>query len=277
MSAIRDARNVLGYVWRHPANRGRRVRSVGRAVAFQIRGRLGRPTLATIGERSRMWVNLHHSGASKVLYSNPPDWSEMLAWKAILKPDDLFIDVGSNVGAYAIWAAEAGARVLAVEPDPDAASRLRQNIALNDLATRINVCQCALAAQPGRMALTSGKDTTNHLLLTDDEIGTVVDVRTLDELLGDRCAAGVKIDVEGAERLILNGAERALREHRIAALQLEWNNRSEVLLGETRAPVAQLLHRYSYELMRPDHNGRLLPTDASGYGSDLFAVPASSR
>src|SRR5215203_2592064 len=104
MSAAHDAYKVLRYVWRHPANRHARWRGVGRAVAFQVRGRLGRPTLATIGSRSRMWVELHHAGASKVLYSNPPDWPEMLAWQRLLSPGDLFVDVGSNVGAYALWA-----------------------------------------------------------------------------------------------------------------------------------------------------------------------------
>ncbi|GGM04697.1 MULTISPECIES: FkbM family methyltransferase [Micromonospora] len=277
-SALEDSRKVVRYIWTHPANRRHRVASLARATAFQLRARLtGRPALTPIGEHNRMWVHLHQHGASKVLYANPPDWPEMQAWKALLGPGDLFVDVGSNAGTYSLWAAEAGARVIAVEPDPGAVERLRHNIALNDLQDQIEVQQCALAAEPGRLRLTSGRDTTNHLLPPDEESGTLVEVRTLDELLGDDRAAGIKIDVEGAERMVLAGAARALREHRIDVLQLEWNEQSELLFGETRAPLADLLRGHGYHLLRPDDQGRLRPTDASGYGADLFAVRPGLR
>ncbi|MEH1124638.1 FkbM family methyltransferase [Micromonospora sp. CPCC 206061] len=217
-----------------------------------------------------MLVELHCTAGSKVLYANPPDWSEMWAWRRILRPGDLFVDVGSNDGAYALWAAEVGARVIAVEPDPDAATRLRRNITLNRFP--IEHLQCALAAEPGRMTLTSGNDTTNHLLVREEGTGTVVDVRTLDDVLGPDRAVGVKVDVEGAERLVLAGACRALAEQRIGVLQLEWNQLSERTLGETRAPLLEMLRGYGYQVRRPDQQGRLHPTEAREYGPDLFAV-----
>lgn len=271
MSAARDAYKVLRFVWTHPANRHARWRGLGRAVGFQVRGRLGRPTLTPIGSRSRMWVELHHAGASKVLYANPPDWAEMMAWRRLLRPGDLFVDVGSNVGAYALWAAESGAEVIAVEPDPGSARRLRANVALN--LARVEVLECALAERTGRMALTSGRDTTNHLVFDCDGPTTMVDVRTLDDVIGERRVAGVKIDVEGAERLVLAGARRALAERRIAAIQLEWNRQSEAVLGETRAPLEKLLRDHGYGFLRPDRHGALRPTDCTSYGDDLFALP----
>jgi FkbM family methyltransferase len=225
----------------------------------------------TMGRHSRMWAELHSTAASKVLYANPPDWNEMLAWRRILKRGDLFIDVGSNVGSYALWAADAGATVVAVEPSPDAARRLRRNLQLNDFP--VTVRQCGLAERPGTMTLSRGADTTNHLLLEPLATGDTIEVDTLDNILGDGFAAGVKIDVEGAERLVLEGAHRALSERRIGALQLEWNAESERLLGESRAPVADLLRDYGYTLMRPDQQGLLWEVAAPPVCSeDLFAV-----
>jgi FkbM family methyltransferase len=277
VSALSEARNVLRYVWAHPANADRRCRSVARAVAFQVRGRLGLPTLTTVGEQALMRVELHATAASKMVYANPPDWNEMWAWRRILAPGDLFVDVGSNVGGYALWAADAGATVIAVEPGVRAVERLRANLRLNNLP--ITVRHCALAHLPGRMRLTQNADATNHLLLGSaadrdaarDE--AEVDVDTLDNLLGERYAAGVKIDVEGAERLVLEGGRRALSEHRIGALQIEWNAASERLLGETRIPVADILREYGYTVMRPDAQGVLheiaIPQICD---EDLFAV-----
>jgi len=276
MTALRQARQVLAYTWSHPANERRRLRGIVRAVRFQVRGRTGRRTLARVGNHGRMWAELHSAAASKVVYANPPDWNEMLAWRRILAPGDLFVDVGSNVGAYALWAADLGAEVIAVEPAPDAARRLRENVDLNDFA--ITVVECGLADKPGRLTLSRGEDTTNHLLLGPDAVGDTIDVDTLDNLIGDRHVIGVKVDVEGAERLVLEGARRALEERRIAVLQLEWNARSAGVLGEDRTPVANLLAAHGYQLARPDRDGVLRHAEVSGADPrDMFAVLSEDR
>lgn len=262
---------VLRWVWRHPANAGHRYRSLWRATAFQVRGRLGSPTMTTVGRGGRMWARPHSPAAAKVVYANPPDWNEMLAWRRLLRPGDLFVDVGSNVGSYALWAADLGARVVAVEPSPVSLPLLRANLALNDFP--VTVLACALADRPGRLRLTRDKGTMNHLLPDDDAGGDEVTVDTLDAVLGDAFAAGVKVDVEGAERLVLEGARRALAQRRIGVLQLEWNTASRELLGEDRLPVADLLHGYGYRLMAPDPGGRLHEILAPAASvSDLFAV-----
>jgi FkbM family methyltransferase len=223
-----------------------------------------------------MTVCLHDPAGAKALYANPPDWNEMVAWRRVLRPGDLFVDVGSNVGAYALWAADAGAEVSAVEPNPAAAATLRANVALNDLP--IAVRECALAAEPGRLWLTRDRGPMNHLAAGSSPEADPVDADTLDNLIGDRFAAGVKIDVEGAERLVLQGAERALAEHRIGVLQVEWNTTSMSTLGETRAPVADLLARHGYRLARPDHVGVLHPAPAVASSvADLFAVASSAE
>lgn len=271
LPTVRNSGRVLHYVWTHPANRGARLSGVARAVRFQVRGRLGLRTLTRVGQGGRMWAELHCSAASKVVYAPPPDWNEMMAWRRILTPGDLFVDVGSNVGAYALWAADAGAQVIAVEPGRDAARRLRENVALNDFP--ITVLECGLADRPGQLQLTTGRDSTNHLLLDPAAGGESIAVDTLDNVLGDRFAVGVKIDVEGVERLVLDGAREALRQRRIGVLQLEWNGMSRRLLGEDRLPIAALLSECGYEFVRPDEQGLFQDTEvAATAAEDIFAV-----
>ena len=82
VTAITEARNVISSV-DHPANKGRRARAVARAVRYQARSRfLHRRTLAKLGEQSYLWAGLHRPGASRVVYGNPPDYPEMLVWRA---------------------------------------------------------------------------------------------------------------------------------------------------------------------------------------------------
>lgn len=268
---LRLAAAVLKHVHSHPSNARHRWRAIAQAVRFQVRGRLGRRTLVRIGERGNMFAELHYTGGSSVAYANPPDYLEMLLWRRVLSAGDLFVDVGSNVGSYALWAGDCGAEVIAVEPNADAARRLRENVALNDFA--VEVVECGLANHAGEGLFTQDLDTVNHLLLQGEPGGTAVrtPVTTLDLLLAGRRARGVKIDVEGAERLVLSGAAESLSAHRVDVVQLEWNDMSEVVLGESRVPVAELLQTAGYVLVRPVE-GSVEPVQDLGSGPDLFAL-----
>jgi FkbM family methyltransferase len=266
---------VVTFTWRHPANRDHRLRSTLSAVSFQIGGRVfGRRARARVGERSLIVADAHVYHAARAKYANPPDWNEMQAWKRALGPGALFVDVGANVGVYTIWAIETGAEVIAVEPSPTARERLSSNLKLNGYEAEI--VPAALAEQEGTMRLTTELDNQNHLVLSGGSNGTgsvEVPVLTLDEVVGDRTVDGLKVDVEGAELLVLKGAQRLLAEQRIRLIQLEWNESSEHLLGETRAPLAELLSANGYELFRPDERGELIPLADRGYGEDVFARP----
>jgi FkbM family methyltransferase len=271
---LRQIAWVIRFVWTHPSNRSRRLRRLMRAIVFQVGARLlrSRSMVVPFGERSRLRALLHVYSSTKALYANPPDWPEMLVWKRYLRPGDLFVDVGANVGVYSVWAADLGARVIAVEPNADAAERLRENAELNGY--EIRVAPVALSDAPGFIRFTTGLDMSNHVVDALEAPGTeLVPASTLDALLGDATAAGVKIDVEGAESLVLRGATRALGDHRIKLLQLEWNDCSRRLLGEGRDATARLLQRHGYQLCVPDGLGFLTPVDIPEEGADVFARP----
>jgi FkbM family methyltransferase len=266
---VRDAKNVVRFVWTHPANDGERVRALVRAARFQARARVGhRRTLAQLGRRSSVWADLHRTGASKIVYANPPDHPEMLAWRRIIRPGDLFVDVGANIGSYAIWAGELGAEVIALEPADDTYALLLENVALNDYP--IKTIQAAAGAACGAARFTSGRDSVNCM---DPDGAVETSVVTIDAVIGDRTVAGMKVDVEGFEIDVLRGCQRALAEHRIRLIQLEWNATSWEAVGTDRQPVADLLARYGYSLCRPDHCGVLMPLTDVSLGADVFARP----
>jgi FkbM family methyltransferase len=216
-----------------------------------------------------MWVDLHRTAASMVLYANPPDLPEMLAWRRVLRAGDLFVDVGANVGTYTIWAAELGAEVIALEPAADTFSLLRENIALNGYP--VTALQAAAGDHCGTARFTTGRDAGNSL---DPDGPVQTDLVTVDSLIGDRRVAGMKVDVEGFEIEVLCGCVRALAARRIGLIQLEWNARSAFAIGTDRRPVAGLLAGYGYELCRPDVTGHLTPVTEPGFGADVFARPA---
>lgn len=269
-SPLATAREVISYVWRHPANAGQRPRAVLRAIGYQAQGRLlRRRGVAQLGERSRLLVDLHRTSAAMALYANPPDMPEMLAWRRELRRGDLFIDVGANVGTYTIWAAELGAEVIALEPAADTFALLRENISLNGY--QVTAVRAAAGAHCGTARFTVGRDAGNSL----DPAGPVeTRLVTVDSLIGDRHVTGLKVDVEGFEIDVLRGCARALTERRIGLIQLEWNESSSSAVGTDRRPLARLLASHGYELYRPDLTGRLAPVTDHGFGIDVFARPA---
>ncbi len=265
--------NVITSTTRHPGNKGHRVKALTRLVRCEIKARVtNRPVITPIGDHSSIYAYLHRGGSWRAVKANPPDFAEMNVWRSRISEDDLFVDVGAHVGIYSLWALDLGAQVLAVEPDPENVLQLRANLLLNDYSAE--VFAGALGKEGGTMRL-AGPDLLRRHLTTDGE-GVEVEVKTLDELLGDRRAAGVKIDVEGAERLVLEGASRALVDLRVDLLQIEWNHCSLDLLGEDRRPVAELLRKCGYELCRPDASGALVPEEdlsATLLTRDMFARP----
>lgn len=269
-SAVAEALTALRFIWTHPANRHRRVAKVAQALAFQIKGRaFGRPSVARIGERSRMIVH-PGLGQAGLLYANPTEWPEILCWRRTLRPADLFVDVGANVGAYTLWAIELGADVIAIEPNGWAVEQLEANLALNGY--RAEVVRAAAMDAAGTARITTDLGVLNHVV-TEGSDATIEQVAavTIDDIVGERAVAGLKIDVEGAEMSVLRGAERALTEHRIRLIQLEWNTYSSERFGIPRAAIAEYLTSLGYEMLRPDMRGVLQPLASWEPGPDVFA------
>ncbi|MEP0843649.1 MAG: FkbM family methyltransferase [Phycisphaerae bacterium] len=142
--------------------------------------------------------------------------------RRFLRAGDVFIDVGANVGYFSLVASRLvgpAGRVVGFEPSPRTFEVCRSNIARNN-CTNVSLYPVALADRAGELELTepaggSGLATLRPLDGTPSAVVARHKVRTvaLDECLSpweaDRVRL-VKIDVEGAEMLVLRGMTRLL-------------------------------------------------------------------
>jgi FkbM family methyltransferase len=140
-----------------------------------------------------------------------------------LSRDDVIVDLGAHIGAFAVTAARAapGGHVHAIEPAAETYDLLARNLALNGLHNA-TPHQFAVSDRPGPATLYRGSDSWGDSIYRDgsgsgsgsERIETV----TLDELLYERRIERVdymKVNVEGAEYPILLGAaEETLRKVR---------------------------------------------------------------
>jgi FkbM family methyltransferase len=135
-----------------------------------------------------------------------------------------FVDIGANIGWFSLLAASLvgpTGRVIAIEPNPRNVALLRQSAKDNGFEN-IDVVAVALGERPGAAALeTDGSN--GRLILVDGpptqavEASFVVATYPLDTVLSEVGAGrvdAIKIDVEGAEPLVLRGATRTISESR---------------------------------------------------------------
>jgi FkbM family methyltransferase len=216
--------NALTHVWRfasaHPVTRDRPLGALARFVGYQLRIRLtGRVVHPWIANASLL-MRPSMRGATGNIYYGVDELPEMGFLLHFLRQGDLFFDVGANVGTYTVLAsAVCGATTVAFEPDPNTASRLRDNVALNGLAGLVTVEQAAVSASSGTTKLSIGLDAINHIVGAE-ESGQEVRMVALDDGPWETPTL-MKIDVEGFEEQVIAGAGRRLADPRLAALLIE--------------------------------------------------------
>jgi FkbM family methyltransferase len=146
---------------------------------------------------------------------------ELSAMRRILRPGDTAIDVGANKGSYLLWLSRwvGPGRVVAFEPQPNLAAYLREACAALALAN-VTVEAKAVSKAAGEQALylpggaTSPGASLNQRVADRDACRTIaVPVVALDDYLAhtDRVTV-LKIDVEGHEQAVFEGAARLLTE-----------------------------------------------------------------
>jgi FkbM family methyltransferase len=129
-----------------------------------------------------------------------------------LRPGDVFIDCGANIGWYSVMAAVHGAEVLAFEPMPMNAQLLRGNCERNGVANHVTVFECALGDHVGTTALHLSSDNQgDHRVATDVGSRPTIDVavRTLTDAVGPVRPRVIKMDTQGSEVNILRGGRSA--------------------------------------------------------------------
>lgn len=164
----------------------------------------------------------------------------------------LAIDAGANIGYMSGLLATrsgAGGRVLAFEPHPVLASRLRSNLAR--LAARpdtapVQFRASALSSSPGFVNLQEADgQATNHGLafVGTGSSGTRVPSERLDDVVGVAQVRVMKLDVEGHEEQVLRGASGLLGRHAIRHIVFEEHTGAS-------SPTCRLLTDAGYRLYR---------------------------
>ncbi|HWW62683.1 MAG TPA: FkbM family methyltransferase [Thermoanaerobaculia bacterium] len=185
----------------------------------------------------------------------------------LIRSGDVVFDVGANVGIWSLLAAKRGARVHAFEPVPALVERLREHARGNGVDITINAC--AVGAQNGTLPFyefREGNSGASSLApRSERDVRIDVPVITLDSY-PTREARLMKVDVEGAERMVFEGA-RALK---VPIILFEIDEQLCARFGATPREIKQLLVDRGYTIQR--HDGSPVSIDERHGHEDLFAM-----
>jgi FkbM family methyltransferase len=231
---------TLRFIWNHPIASQRRTQAIKRYVWWQLGSRLSPgPIVVDFVNDARLVVRPHMRAATGNVYVGlfePEDMSFVLH---ALRPADVFVDVGANVGSYTVLASRGvGARCVAFEPVPSAFAALLDNVSLNGVADRVELHREAVGDESAKVAITLDYDALNHVTKGEHHGVNVlqVDMLALDSLASVRDACIVKIDVEGFERSVLQGARAVLANPKLLAVVME----THTAFGERNAAAHEL-------------------------------------
>jgi FkbM family methyltransferase len=246
-------------IWRAPGNRGRRLKVLLRSVLWLVNKKTlrGPWTLPVFGDLKLRCYPDSIIALHVVQRGEFHDWDTAKFITEFLRAGDTFVDVGANIGLYTLPASRIVQRgqVVAVEPSLRNRERLEENLRLNGI-TSVMVEACALGEKAGEMAFCDA-DALAHVELDGD--GPRVPVRTLDSILPEGEISLLKVDVEGFELSVFQGAENAMRAGHLPVILFEMNHSYE-RYGVTEAEIFGFLRSHGYQIARYEHDARKLVT-----------------
>lgn len=188
-----------------------------------------------------------------IIYLQLPEYGEMQFLLNTLKADDNFIDIGANMGIYSLLASYKirNGKILAFEPSPKILPQLYENITLNEKNSIISVIQKAASDKTGSIDFDiSSNPDYNHISYTaDSKLSLRVETITLDKFITNHQLKHVKIikiDVEGAELIVLRGLTKTFEKRGVDALIVEVGGWTMGRYGITVEDVTGFLRNYGF-------------------------------
>lgn len=215
----------------HPLNRKNKVGAIVNFIKWQLLLRHANASssyvIAPYIGGLKCIIKKGLTGMTGNLYSGLHEFEEMGFLLHILRKDDFFFDIGSNIGIYTLLASGIKeANSFSFEPVQQTYQLLKSNIAINNLETKATPYNVGVGSNEGLINFSADLDTTNHAVGAeyDGKIESVKVIRLDNEFAGkiDRCTV-FKIDTEGFEDQVLTGAEKMLENRNLKAIIVEMN------------------------------------------------------
>jgi FkbM family methyltransferase len=230
LNAFSQLYATVKFITHHPLNTNHKLFALKNFIKWQIAIRiLKKKVIIPWVEDSIFISGLGETGLTGNLYAGFMEYEDMIFLLHALQPAETFVDVGANIGAYTILASKVvKSNSIAFEPLPTTAERLKDQIQINRINAAVDIRNMGIGDKEGSLFFTNNNDTVNKVSLAGEvENTTMVKVSTLDTELTKDNQYFFKIDVEGYEYNVIEGASGVLSNDNVSAIIIELNGSGE--------------------------------------------------
>jgi FkbM family methyltransferase len=230
LKAFSQLYSATKFIAKHPLNSNKKASAFGKFIKWQLAQRMmNKKAIIPWVDDSVFISGLGEAGLTGNLYAGLIEYEDMLFLLHALQPTETFVDVGANVGAYTILASKvAQAKSIVFEPLKNTIERLKDQIQINRINDSVDIRNIGVGDKEGYLFFTNNKDTENKVSpIGEAENTTIARVGTLDKELIKNNHYFLKIDVEGFEYEVIEGASEILLSNNVSAIIIELNGSGE--------------------------------------------------
>jgi len=179
-----------------------------------------------------------------------------------LNEGDVVFDIGAHIGFYSCFLPQVASEVIAFEPDPKNISYLQRNLEYNKLSQNVNIIEAAASNEEETVTFGNSSfsrdEWSGKASIAPQPGGDTLTVDTIrvDDLIDEgqvRLPSAVKIDVEGAEGLVLEGMEQTLKSDKCRVVYCEIHKESPIRqsisdYGHSRSNITSILSEAGFEI-----------------------------
>lgn len=216
----------------------------------------------------KFYLRAGDAGLVGNLYYGLYEFEESLFLLHFMKKDDIFLDIGANLGHYSLLLSGIKkCKTIAIEPVPATYKQFVRNVALNGLQDLIEPIQMGIADREDALYFSTDKNTMDRIVKPNYKNAVKVPVTTIDLIVEEKPVA-IKLDVEGYEYFALVGAEMMLKSTELKVIILELNQSGKKYGVEDDKIYNLLLDSGFMPFKYNFQNRKLIPLDS--YNKDQF-------
>jgi len=266
MNISRLIKYHLNPLLEHPLNRRNQIAAILRFIKWQLilRSILGHELIVPFIGNSKFIVKKGRTGLTGNLYSGLHEFYDMAFLLHYLRPNDIFFDIGANVGSYSILSAACiGSKTYSFEPVPKTFQNLETNRAINQYQDIWQLNRIAIGDKFDELLFSVDKDTENSVV-GNDYIGETIKVQSIP--LDSFCVENsimpefIKIDAEGYDEQVILGFQTGLTNPEVNVIAIE---------GDTEF-VFQNLTQFGFNTYSYDPFSRTFKSGVRNGSNQLF-------
>lgn len=208
----------------HPLTKGYELQALWRYIYFHVVIQIKKVMIYHWLGNLKFIAKKGEAGIVGNIYYGLFEFEESIFLIHLLNSQDMFLDVGANVGHYSLlMSGLKQAKSVAIEPVPKTCSLLKEQIKLNNLEHLIDARNIGVSNENGELYFSTDRGTMDRIVDKNYKNAVAVEVQTIDNLLSHTIPLAIKMDVEGYEKYALQGAKKCLSNEHLKVIILELN------------------------------------------------------